>query len=289
MEKVKRAGAAKRAGEAKWLEAAEQGRQAKLLQIGRTNDDVRLVERPTEQEKSVNSVGLSASSQTSNKSSSLIDRIIPKCLVSVVVFGAICTTTWASYDGWGIDLLPDNFLPKKQAWSKPLYDIPDALAQHFFNRGYEKGVKGETIASIVEYDRAIKLKPNYAYAFNNRGIALFALGKKTKAITDYNRAISLNPFYAHAFYNRGLANKALAKKKEAIADFQKASELYQQQGNDKGRQDTLSQLETLKPPEADPSFADLLEAYRKAPGIKLQGESSNRDCKLVCVKGQNKI
>ena len=62
---------------------------------------------------------------------------------------------------------------------------------------------------IDDYNQAIKLDPNYAYAYNNRGNARYNLGDKQGAIDDYTQAIKLDPNYAKAYYNRGIARSNL--------------------------------------------------------------------------------
>ena len=65
---------------------------------------------------------------------------------------------------------------------------------HFDKENYNQAIK--------DYDKAIELKPNYAYAYNNRGIAYNKKGNYDQAIKDYDEAISLNPNYADACNNR---------------------------------------------------------------------------------------
>ena len=60
--------------------------------------------------------------------------------------------------------------------------------------------------AIQDYDKAIELNPNSAYAYNNRGYAKFQLQEDYQAIEDYDKAIELDPNYAQAYhYNRGVA------------------------------------------------------------------------------------
>ena len=97
--------------------------------------------------------------------------------------------------------------------------------------------KGEYDRAIADYDQAIRLKPDYADAYNNRasptqqgrlrprhrrlrpghpaqagladaynnrGIA-YDEGRYDRAIADFDQAIRLKPDYAEAYYNRGIA------------------------------------------------------------------------------------
>ena len=45
------------------------------------------------------------------------------------------------------------------------------------------------------YRKAIKIDPNYAYAYNNLGNALDDIGKKEEAIENYRKAIKIDPNY----------------------------------------------------------------------------------------------
>jgi tetratricopeptide (TPR) repeat protein len=51
--------------------------------------------------------------------------------------------------------------------------------------------KGQYERAIQDYDEAIRLRPNYAKAFNNRGNAYRKLGQNERAIEDYDEAIHL--------------------------------------------------------------------------------------------------
>ena len=73
--------------------------------------------------------------------------------------------------------------------------------------------------AIAEFDEAIRLNPDYAYAYYNRGLAYFDLGQLERAIQDYDEVIHLYPVYAEAYYNRGFAYRPLGKKTEAITNF----------------------------------------------------------------------
>ncbi len=50
--------------------------------------------------------------------------------------------------------------------------------------------------AIRDYDQAIRLSSDYAFAFNNRGNAYKTMGEYDRAITDYDQAIRLKPDYA---------------------------------------------------------------------------------------------
>jgi tetratricopeptide (TPR) repeat protein len=53
-----------------------------------------------------------------------------------------------------------------------------------------------------------------------------AKGYKDRAIVDYNRAIEIKPDYALAYFHRGLVYAYKEYKDRAIADFRKSLELF---------------------------------------------------------------
>ncbi len=49
--------------------------------------------------------------------------------------------------------------------------------------------------AIDDYDKTIKLNPDYADAYFNRGVVKNALGDHKGAINDFEKTIKLNPSY----------------------------------------------------------------------------------------------
>jgi tetratricopeptide (TPR) repeat protein len=87
------------------------------------------------------------------------------------------------------------------------------------------GKKGEYDKAIKDCTQAIRLKPDYAYAFNNRGLAYRKKGETNKAIKDLSEAIRLKPDDALAYYNRGLAYEERGETNKAIKDYTEAIRL----------------------------------------------------------------
>jgi len=78
----------------------------------------------------------------------------------------------------------------------------------------------------IEYlSEAIKLKPDYADAYNNRGNAYSETGQYQMAIDDYNESVRLQPESVHGYNNRGLAFSRLEKHEQAIEDYNEAIRL----------------------------------------------------------------
>jgi len=102
---------------------------------------------------------------------------------------------------------------------KPDYDFA------YFQRAYAKYYLKDYYGTIEDYSKAIELNPDYAYAYSNRGLAKDKLKDYYGAISDYSRAIELNPDYVNAYYNRGITKDELKDYYGAISDYSKAIEL----------------------------------------------------------------
>ena len=62
------------------------------------------------------------------------------------------------------------------------------------------GKKDEALAS---YDRALKVRPDFAEALYNRGVTLQELKRFEEALASYDRALKVRPDFVEALYNRG--------------------------------------------------------------------------------------
>lgn len=100
-----------------------------------------------------------------------------------------------------------------------------ATAQEYLQRGEERAGAHNYDGAIADYTAALKLRSDYAEAYNDRGHAYYWKGDAAKAIADFTRAIELRPAYPNAFNNHGAAYMASGDSKRAIADFDRALEL----------------------------------------------------------------
>ena len=140
--------------------------------------------------------------------------------------------------------IPSRYLTELLPESKPAKPLAQGnrsiSAQTYYTWGNTKYDLGDYKGAIADYDSAIRLKPDYAGAYNNRGIAKDNLGQHFAAIADYDSAIRLKPDSANAYYNRGIAKRKLGQHFAAIADYDIAIRLkpdsadaYNNRGNAK--------------------------------------------------------
>lgn len=78
--------------------------------------------------------------------------------------------------------------------------------------------------AIKYYDEAIKIDPNYVYAYTNRGAIKSDLAQYKEAIKDYDKVIELKP-NAYVYAARAYAYRMQGCSKEAIMDYSEAIKL----------------------------------------------------------------
>jgi tetratricopeptide (TPR) repeat protein len=90
-------------------------------------------------------------------------------------------------------------------------------------RGADYYHKGRYNKAMVEFQKAIMIKPDYAEAHNNLGVIYRAKGLYEKAIDEFQLAIRFKPKFAIAYYNLARAyaqnndeQKAIEALKQAI-------------------------------------------------------------------------
>jgi tetratricopeptide (TPR) repeat protein len=105
---------------------------------------------------------------------------------------------------------------------------PDARVQIYSDRGWAYLRLKEYEQAINDYNSALALKPEYAWAYGSRGLVYRALNNFQQALADFNHAIELNPKYAWAYGSRGQTYHLLKDNQRALADFGRAIELNPQ-------------------------------------------------------------
>jgi len=144
---------------------------------------------------------------------------------------------------------------KAAAIEAPPVQEVELTAEQWFERAF-------TAVDIDEqlrfYTEALRLKPDYAEAFNKRGVARQAKGDLDGALADYTEAVRLKLDYAEALYNRDVVRQAkgdlVAYYNEAVRLKPDDAEAFNKRGvarDDKG--------------DLDGALADYNEALRLKP------------------------
>jgi len=100
-----------------------------------------------------------------------------------------------------------------------------AEASYYYKQGREQTAKNDLWGALRSLDRAIELDPRSATAYNARGYVYLRLQKFANAIVEFSSAIRLRPDYANAYQNRAIARRRLGDQEGAAADTQKAAAL----------------------------------------------------------------
>ena len=98
---------------------------------------------------------------------------------------------------------------------------PD-YAEAYNNLGNALQYKGDLKEAVEAYNTALSIEPNYAEAHYNLGVTQQEKGKLNVAIKAFHKALSIKPDYAEAYYNIGNAHKELDKPKQAVEAYNKA-------------------------------------------------------------------
>lgn len=79
--------------------------------------------------------------------------------------------------------------------------------------------------AISSYNKALKINPMVAEAYNNRGSAWQDKGNDDKAIADFTKALEIDPKFVEAYNNRANIFSQKGEYDRAIADYDKALEI----------------------------------------------------------------
>jgi tetratricopeptide (TPR) repeat protein len=134
-------------------------------------------------------------------------------------------------------------------------------AEAALNRGDAYNDKKKYDKAISEYTEAIRIKPNYAFAYQRRGTAYYFKPEYDKAIRDFTEAIRLDPNDAFSYLFRGDVYHKKEQYDKAISDITEGIRLDPNDAygyNLRGRVHTEEQ-------EYDKAISDFTEAIRLDP------------------------
>ena len=111
-------------------------------------------------------------------------------------------------------------------WTSVTKVNPDNALAHLNLGSALLEVPGRVPDAISEYQRAVRIYPNYAEAHNNLGAVLLQSGRTTEAVAEYRAAVRLDPDYPDAHSNLGGAlSRIPGRLSEATAELETAVRL----------------------------------------------------------------
>jgi len=102
--------------------------------------------------------------------------------------------------------------------------FPDDPVSHY-NLGVTLAELDRVPEAIRQYERALQIKPGFAWAHYNLGIALMRVGRVRDAIAQYEQAVRLTANTAEARWHLGNALREAGKVTEAIGQYELALRL----------------------------------------------------------------
>jgi tetratricopeptide (TPR) repeat protein len=78
---------------------------------------------------------------------------------------------------------------------------------------------------IEDYDKVIKLSPDFSFAYYNKANILCTQKDFQTAISYYSKSIEIDPDFAEAYFNRGLTYLFIGEDAKGLVDLSKAGEL----------------------------------------------------------------
>ena len=108
-----------------------------------------------------------------------------------------------------------------ESYKKAIKIKPD-YAEAYNNMGVALKEGGDPESAITSYKAALKIKPDYAGAYNNMGIVLQAKGDPEAALDNYKQALNIKPDYAEAYNNLGITLQAKGEVDAAIGSYKQA-------------------------------------------------------------------
>jgi Flp pilus assembly protein TadD len=81
---------------------------------------------------------------------------------------------------------------------------------------------GKKEMALVNYNRALKVRPDSAEVLSNRGVTLHELKRFKEALASYDRALKVRPDYAEALSNRGHTLSQVGELDAALVHYRRA-------------------------------------------------------------------
>jgi tetratricopeptide (TPR) repeat protein len=130
---------------------------------------------------------------------------------------------WLAYNNWGVDLAQKDADAAIVQYQKALEIKPD-YAEARCNLAGVYATRGQAEEAIAQYRMVLEVDPDNVKARNNLGMLLESKRQVNEAIAQYQAALKIQPDYFRARYNLGNALFDLGRFPEAIVQYQKVLE-----------------------------------------------------------------
>jgi tetratricopeptide (TPR) repeat protein len=140
---------------------------------------------------------------------------IPFLILLIAITGALAFLSWHRCKVWKDSL---------SLWSDVLDNYPN-LPIAYYNRGLAYFDKNEFDKALLDYNRALRISPNFLEPYMKRAWIYVIKGQYDKAISDYSQVIRANPNFALAYVNRAVINSYIGENAKAWEDVKKAMDL----------------------------------------------------------------
>jgi tetratricopeptide (TPR) repeat protein len=98
-------------------------------------------------------------------------------------------------------------------------DVPAVEFYRVYNVAWEMARQGRYDEAVIEWNKALQIRPDEANVHMNLGVALARLGKPLDAIAEYRKALQLTPGVAEIQLRLGKALADVGRPDEAIATY----------------------------------------------------------------------
>jgi Flp pilus assembly protein TadD len=139
--------------------------------------------------------------------------------------------TFVTVDGLGTSLsvrIPEPRVdrpPSGGVSAQQLMHPPDRKALQAMVSAQKRSSAGDYSGAAEELERAVRISPTYADAYNNLAAQHIRLGQYEKALTEIGRATEIAGPTALGLCNEGMAELALGREKDAMSSVRRSLEL----------------------------------------------------------------
>ena len=161
-------------------------------------------------------------------------KIVLSCIAACAVLGGAAWYTYnrindpvearQAYDA-GVRLMRATRYEQAVLNFDRAIQIRPESAEAYRMRGRTYILQSKPEQAIADFTRLTQLRPADAGALVERGFALLSINDSARALADAERALTLNPKLAQAYNLRGAAERATGNPPKAVEDYTRAIDL----------------------------------------------------------------